>query len=59
MGSQVFDYWFDPWKRVHEHWTDSDLLNNEAPSNLIAAEDGLTSQWGDPAPQKFIDHSSP
>lgn len=59
LGSQVFDYWFDPWKRVHEHWTDSDLLNNEAPSNLIAAEDGLTSQWGDPAPQKFIDHSSP
>lgn len=59
LGSQVFDYWFDPWHRVHEHWTDSDRLNNKNPPNLIPAEDGLTSQWGDPAPQEFIDHVSP
>ena len=59
LGSQVFDYWFDPWNRVHEHWTDSDRLNNKNPPNKIPAEDGLTSQWGDPAPQVFIDHVSP
>ena len=59
LGSQVFDYWFDPWNRVHEHWTDSDRLNNKNPPNQIPAEEGLTSQWGDPAPQVFIDHVSP
>ena len=29
LGSQVFDYWMDPWERVHEHWTDSDRLNRD------------------------------
>ena len=28
LGSQIFDYWRDPWGRSHEHWTDSDLVNN-------------------------------
>ena len=55
LGSQVFDYWADPWGRVHEHWSDSDRLNATDGSNLISAEEGLGSQWGDPAPQKFID----
>ena len=55
LGSQVFDYWADPWGRVHEHWSDSDRLNAADGSNLISAEEGLGSQWGDPAPQKFID----
>jgi hypothetical protein len=27
LGSQVYDYWADPWGRVHEHWADSDRLN--------------------------------
>ena len=55
LGSQVFDYWADPWGRVHEHWSDSDRLNATDGSNLISAEEGLGSQWGDPAPQKFIE----
>ena len=46
LGSQIFDYWKDPWGRVHEHWTDSDVLNAAIGSNLISAEEGLTSQWG-------------
>jgi catechol 2,3-dioxygenase-like lactoylglutathione lyase family enzyme len=58
LGSQVYDYWMDPWGRVHEHWTDSDRLNSDTPSNLIAVEDGLDSQWGEPAPEKFISHAT-
>ena len=27
LGSQVYDYWADPWGHVHEHWADSDRLN--------------------------------
>ena len=59
LGSQVYDYWADPWGRVHEHWADSDRLNLANGSNLVAAEEALTSQWGEAPPQKFIDHASP
>jgi catechol 2,3-dioxygenase-like lactoylglutathione lyase family enzyme len=55
LGSQIFDYWSDPWGRVHEHWSDSDRLNVANGSQLISAEEGFGSQWGEPAPQKFID----
>ncbi len=59
LGSQVFDYWADPWGRVHEHWTDTDLLNASHAPQLHSAADGLNSQWGDPAPEAFIHHASP
>ncbi len=59
LGSQVFDYWYDPWGRAHEHWTDVDMLNASTPPNLVPAEVGLHSQWGDSAPQEFIEHASP
>ena len=58
LGSQVYDYWSDPWGRVHEHWADSDRLNVQNGSNLVSAEEGLTSQWGDPPPQRFIERTS-
>ena len=59
LGSQVYDYWSDPWGRVHEHWADSDRLNLANGSNLVPAEEALTSQWGEAPPAKFIDHASP
>jgi catechol 2,3-dioxygenase-like lactoylglutathione lyase family enzyme len=59
LGSQVYDYWADPWRRVHEHWADTDRLNVHNGSNLVSAEDGLRSQWGTRPPEKFIGHVSP
>ena len=59
LGSQIFDYWQDPWGRVHEHWTDSDVLNIHSGSNLVPAEEGLNSQWGDAAPAAFVAHATP
>lgn len=59
IGSQIFDYWTDPWGRAHEHWTDTDLLSSRIPGNLISAEEGLLSQWGEPVPEFFITHASP
>jgi len=59
LGSQVFDYWADPWGRTHEHWTDTDRLNVANGSNLISAESGLGSQWGERPPEKFINRISP
>ena len=58
LGSQVYDYWADPWGRVHEHWADSDRLNLANGSNLVPAEEALTSQWGEAPPEKFINHAS-
>jgi len=59
LGSQVYDYWADPWWRVHEHWSDTDRLNVKNGSNLISAEDGLISQWGERPPQKFLERVCP
>jgi hypothetical protein len=59
LGSQVYDYWADPWGRVHEHWADSDRLNLANGSNLVPAEEALVSQWGEAPPAKFINHASP
>lgn len=59
LGSQCFDYWADPYGRVHEHWTDIDLLDARTPMNLLSAEEGLGSQWGEPAPERFINNYSP
>jgi len=59
LGSQVFDYWQDPWGRVHEHWTDTDVVNVHAAPKLHPVEEGLNSQWGDAAPMEFIGHATP
>ena len=59
LGSQVYDYWSDPWGRVHEHWSDTDRLNAKNGSNLLSAEEGLQSQWGERPPQKFIERVCP
>ena len=59
LGSQVYDYWSDPWGRVHEHWADSDRLNVKNGSNLVSADEALMSQWGEPPPERFINTASP
>jgi catechol 2,3-dioxygenase-like lactoylglutathione lyase family enzyme len=59
-GSQIFDYWADPWGRVHEHMTDSDRLNASAAPNLNrAAPGGNRSQWGGAMPAHFINYATP
>ena len=58
LGSQVYDYWADPWGRVHEHWADSDRLNLANGSNLVPVEEALISQWGEAPPEKFVNHAS-
>jgi catechol 2,3-dioxygenase-like lactoylglutathione lyase family enzyme len=58
LGSQVYDYWADPWGRVHERWADTDRLNARTPGTLLSAEEALVSQWGEDPPEKFIRHVS-
>jgi len=56
LGSQVFDYWADPWGRVHEHWADTDVLNASVPPNLLGRHE-LNGPWGEPIPQRFMQHA--
>ncbi len=58
IGSQVFDYWHDPWGRTHEHWWDTDRLTRRYPGNYVPVEEGLLSQWGPDVPEAFITHAS-
>lgn len=50
LGSQVFDYWRDPWGHTLEHWTDGDLFTADDGSNVAGITDLLGVQWGPPAP---------
>ena len=59
LGSQVYDYWCDPWGRCHERWADTDRLNAANGGHLLSAEEGFQSQWGERPPERFIGHASP
>jgi catechol 2,3-dioxygenase-like lactoylglutathione lyase family enzyme len=53
LGSQVFDYWRDPWGHILEHWTDGDLLTAAEAPNTATLQDLLGVQWGQPSPPDF------
>lgn len=46
LGSQIFDYWRDPWGHEHEHWTDGDLFVAADGSNKATLPDLIGVQWG-------------
>ena len=50
LGSQVFDYWRDPWGHTLEHWTDGDLFTAQDGSNTASLQDLLGVQWGPTPP---------
>jgi catechol 2,3-dioxygenase-like lactoylglutathione lyase family enzyme len=57
-GSQIFDYWRDPFDNKIEHWTDGDLVNDDyrGSNKRFAPElaaDMLT-QWGPPLTPDFM-----
>ena len=54
LGSQVFDYWKDPWGHRVEHWTDGDLFAADAPKNVTDIPTMMGHQWGPPAPPDFV-----
>ena len=53
LGSQVFDYWRDPWGHRVEHWTDGDVFDASAPTNIADLPTMLGHQWGPAAPADF------
>lgn len=52
LGSQVFDYWNDPYGFRVEHWTDGDLLNTDTPMGRTSIKEALNVQWGTDSSQR-------
>jgi catechol 2,3-dioxygenase-like lactoylglutathione lyase family enzyme len=46
LGSQIFDYWLDPWGHEVEHWTDGDQLRAVDGGGIGFVKDLLEVQWG-------------
>lgn len=53
LGSQVFDYWRDPWGHIHEHRSDGDQFDASVPAGDHTPAVGLASQWGPNPPSTF------
>jgi hypothetical protein len=53
LGSQIFDYWQDPWGDKHEHYCDGDLFTAEVPTGLHAVSREAMAQWGPAMPRSF------
>jgi catechol 2,3-dioxygenase-like lactoylglutathione lyase family enzyme len=54
LGSQIFDYWCDPWGARHEHYCDGDVFTAEQPVGVHAARRDAMAQWGQPMPGSFV-----
>jgi catechol 2,3-dioxygenase-like lactoylglutathione lyase family enzyme len=52
-GSQIFDYWRDPFGNKIEHWTDGDLVNEDYVGKVSKLSPEGLSQWGPPVPADF------
>lgn len=46
LGSQIFDYWRDPWGHEIEHWTDGDQYTAATPPGIGSMADVEAVQWG-------------
>lgn len=57
QGSQIFDYWLDPFGVMYEHWTDSDMLDASVPKGVTELHD-MHAPWGPEMPDDFIAQAS-
>jgi hypothetical protein len=53
LGSQIFDYWRDPWGDKVEHFADSDMFTADHPADVTPLTTGGLYQWGPPVPSDF------
>lgn len=55
IGSQVFDYWKDPFGDTVEHYADGDLFDAKKPAEYFPASPEYLSVWGPAMPADFLD----
>lgn len=54
QGSQLFDYWRDPFGNKIEHWTDGDLVNDTTPVGHAQVSNSELSQWAPELSPEFF-----
>jgi catechol 2,3-dioxygenase-like lactoylglutathione lyase family enzyme len=55
LGSQIFDYWRDPFGFRIEHYTDGDLVTAAHRASVFAGSAEDTTQWGAKPPKEFFE----
>jgi catechol 2,3-dioxygenase-like lactoylglutathione lyase family enzyme len=53
LGSQIFDYWQDPWGDKHEHYCDGDIFTAAQPTGIHPVSPEAMAQWGQRMPASF------
>lgn len=53
LGSQIFDYWEDPWGFKLEHYCDGDVFTEAVPMGVHSVSREAMSQWGQIMPASF------
>lgn len=53
LGSQIFDYWNDPWGDKHEHYCDGDRFTSAVPTGIHPASRESMAMWGQAMPPSF------
>jgi catechol 2,3-dioxygenase-like lactoylglutathione lyase family enzyme len=55
QGSQIFDYWRDPFGNKVEHWTDGDLVNDSTPVGHAQISQAELAQWAPEFNPEFLE----
>jgi catechol 2,3-dioxygenase-like lactoylglutathione lyase family enzyme len=53
LGSQIFDYWKDPWGAKHEHYCDGDVFTAAVETGVHPVSREGMAQWGQTMPADF------
>jgi len=56
LGSQVFDYWRDPFGNMIEHYADGDVCSASTSAGSHQRSADLRKYWGPPVPADFMEH---
>ncbi|KAI1437925.1 Glyoxalase/Bleomycin resistance protein/Dihydroxybiphenyl dioxygenase [Xylaria sp. CBS 124048] len=55
LGSQIFDYWYDPSDFILEHYADGDQVNDYEPTHRALTGPESMHVWGPEVPSAFLE----
>jgi len=59
LGSQIFDYWYDPDGFQFEHYADGDVFTADFETHYSKFDLGSIWAWGDDAPREMLPRKTP
>lgn len=57
LGSQIFDYQYDPFGTTMEHFADGDVFDEDYPTGFHRLDRQGLYSWGPDLPKRFVDQS--